>query len=112
MSIIISSLKSRFQKIPPKKLVYRDKKNFKEESYLNDLKLLDFDEICSSDNAYSTLSRKVSETIDKHAPLKTKLLRGNNAPFMTKELRKAIMTRSRHTNKYNKCKKRLFQKGL
>ena len=54
--LIISSLKSRFQKIPPKKLVYRDKKNFIEESYLNDLKLLDFDEICSSENAYSILS--------------------------------------------------------
>ena len=104
--LIISSLKARFQKIPPKKLVYRDKKNFNEESYLNDLKQLDFDSICSSDNAYSSLSNKVSEIINKHAPLKTKILRGNNAPFMTKELRKAIMNRSRYTNKYNKWRSR------
>ena len=104
--LIISSLKARFQKIPPKKLVYRDKKNFNEESYLNDLKQLDFDSICSSDNAYSSLSNKVSEIINKHAPLKTKILRGNNAPFMTKKLRKAIMNRSRHTNKYNKWRSR------
>ena len=29
-------------------------------------------------------------------------MRGNQAPFMTKELSKAIMTRSRIKNKYNK----------
>ena len=104
--LIISSLKSRFQKLPPKKLVYRDKKNFDEKSYLNDLKMLDFNEICSKANAYNALSEKVREIIDKHAPLKTKYLRGNNAPFMTKELRKAIMNRSRLTNRYNRWKSR------
>ena len=46
------------------------------------------------------------QLINKHAPLKTKFLRGNNAPFMTKQLRKAIMNRSRLTNKYNKWKSR------
>ena len=104
--LIISSLKSRFQRLPPKKLVYRDKKKFNEELYLRDLKLLNFEEICSSENAYSILSEKVGEVINKHAPLKTKFLRGNNAPFMTKQLRKAIMNRSRLTNKYNKWKSR------
>ena len=28
--------------------------------------------------------------IDKHAPLKQKVVRGNQAPFMTRELRKAV----------------------
>ena len=68
--------------------------------------MLDFNEISSKDNAYSALSDKVREVIDKHAPLKTKFLRGNNAPFMTKELRKAIMNRSRLTSRYNKWKSR------
>ena len=40
--------------------------------------------------------------IDKHAPLKQKTLRGNEAPFMNKNLRKAIYTRSRLKNRYNK----------
>ena len=40
--------------------------------------------------------------LDKHAPLKMKKLRGNQATFMTKELRKAIMDRSRFKNKYLK----------
>ena len=36
------------------------------------------------------------------APLKKKILRGNDAPFMNKELRKAIYTRSRLRNRYFK----------
>ena len=39
-------------------------------------------------------------------PLKTKKVRGNHAPFMNKELRKAIMNRSRLKNKWNNYKSR------
>ena len=41
-------------------------------------------------------------TLDSHASLKQKQVRGNQAPFMTKKLSKAIMARSRIKNKYNK----------
>ena len=44
--------------------------------------------------------------IDKHAPLKNKKIRGNSKPFVTKELRSAIMKRSRLRNKYNKWQSR------
>ena len=37
-----------------------------------------------------------------HAPLRKKILRGNDAPFMHKELRKAIYTRSWLRNRYFK----------
>ena len=37
--------------------------------------------------------------IDKHAPLKTKIIRENQAPFMTTALSKAIMTRLRLKSK-------------
>ena len=37
-----------------------------------------------------------------HAPLKKKMLKGNQAPFLTKELRKEIYTRSKLKNKYNR----------
>lgn len=39
-------------------------------------------------------------TLNVHAPKKQKFLRGNNSPFMNKELSKAIMERSRLRNKY------------
>ena len=44
---------------------------------------------------FATFTDFFRTVIDKHAPLKTKVIRGNQAPFMTKALIKAIMTRSR-----------------
>ena len=40
--------------------------------------------------------------LNKHAPMREKYVRANNAPFMSKELSKAIMTRSIFRNKYLK----------
>ena len=34
------------------------------------------------------------KTLNKHAPLKTKVIRGNHKSFITKNLRKAFMKRS------------------
>ena len=42
----------------------------------------------------------LSNFVNKHAPLKEKIVRGNNAPFMMKELRKATLNRSRLKKKY------------
>ena len=38
--------------------------------------------------------------LDKHAPIKKKIVRGNEASFMRKELNKAIMNRSKLKNRY------------
>ena len=40
--------------------------------------------------------------LNKQAPLKKKFLRHNNNPFMTKNLRKQMMVRSKLRNNYNK----------
>ena len=42
--------------------------------------------------------------LNKHAPLRKKLLRANHAPYITKTLRKAIMRRSQLETKYLKTK--------
>ena len=39
--------------------------------------------------------------LNQFAPLKQKLIRKNNQPFMTKTLREAIMKRSKLRNKFN-----------
>ena len=41
-----------------------------------------------------------------HMPLKVNKIRGNPIPFMSKELSKAIMERSKAKNKYNRYKSR------
>ena len=104
--MVFTFLKSRFQKLPPKQIKYRDMKNFDESKYIADIKDIDFYSISTADNEYHELTLAVQKVIDKHAPLKTKFVRGNNAPFVTKEMRKAIMNRSRHKNNYNKWKSR------
>ena len=42
--------------------------------------------------------------LNEHAPMKKRYIRANNAPFMNKELCKAIMTRSRFRNIFLKLK--------
>ena len=51
---------------------------------------------------YQSLTKTFLTIVNKHAPLKRKIVRGNQAPFMTKEFQKAIYTRSRLKNKMNK----------
>ena len=51
---------------------------------------------------YSKLTEIFQEILKKHAPLKSKQVRGNHAPFMNKELCKVIMNKSRLRNKYLK----------
>ena len=39
--------------------------------------------------------------LDKHAPIKMKMLTHNSNSFMTKNLRKAVMHRSKFKNRFN-----------
>ena len=49
---------------------------------------------------YKSITENFLETVDKHAPLKKKFVRGNQAPFMNRDFHKAIYTRTRLQNKY------------
>ena len=51
---------------------------------------------------YDFLVNTFIDIVNKHAPLKKKFIRGNQAPFMTRNLKKEIYTRSRFRNKF--CK--------
>ena len=53
-------------------------------------------------NENHVLSNRFLEVVDVHAPLKTKIVRGNDAPFADKQLRKAIYT-------YTKLKKKIHK---
>ena len=48
--------------------------------------------------------KKHFQVLENLAPTKKKIVRANQVPYMTKTLRKAIMTRSRLQNKYHKMK--------
>ena len=56
----------------------------------------------SQDKRYNLFLDIFRTIIDRHAPLKTKRRRGNQAKILTKELSKFIMNKSRFKNKYLK----------
>ena len=99
--MIISCLKTTFKKIPPKKVIFRDYKKFDEQDFLYGLdQQMIKGKVYKEKNMYESFSDTFKAIVNKHAPLKDKIVRGNNAPFMTKELRKAIMNRSGLKKKY------------
>ena len=84
-------LKITFQKNKPLKINYRKYKFFDEIAFNEDLKFaFDNNEILNCEQFEETIMK----TLNQHAPLKKKVLRANNAPYITKKLRKAIMKRS------------------
>ena len=96
-------MKSHISCLKPLNVLYRSYKNFNEEEFLSDVKEVDFSfKTSNPDENYSLLTNLFSNFVNIHVPLKKKILRGNDAPFMNKELRKAIYTRSRLRNRDSK----------
>ena len=92
--MIITVLKVHFKKKEPITTKFRSYKNFNElifrDNLLNNLQI-SCKETMSSDD-FKEIFLKV---LNLHAPMKKKLVRGNNAPFMNKDLSKAFMHRSK-----------------
>ena len=94
--MIVTFLRAVFIRIPSKNIVYRDDKHFNQNEFLHELDLeMNKDTFYSSDKPYHDFYSLLKTITDKYAPIKQKEVRDNNAPFMIKELRKAIMDRSR-----------------
>ena len=87
-------MKTHIPRLKPKVIKYRSYKKFEPEKFLQDVKDIDFKEdLNDADSFYKNISSAFREIVDRHAPLKTKVQRGNTAPFMNQLLQKAIYTR-------------------
>jgi hypothetical protein len=53
---------------------------------------------------YSDFEEAFIQTVNKHAPVKQRKPCQNPAPFINKEIRKAVYKKRQLHNKYNKCK--------
>ena len=86
--IIISCLKTTFNQIPPKKIIFRDDKKFDEQNFLYDLdQQMIKGKLYKEKNMCESFSDTFEAIVNKHAPLKEKVAQGNNVPFMTKKLK-------------------------
>ena len=99
--LTLTSMRIQVIKGNPKVKFYRDYKSFNFESFNNDL-----DGLLKAENNmnYSTFQNIFLQVLNTHAPVKKKVQRFHNNRFITKQLRKAIMRRSRLKNIYNKTR--------
>ena len=97
--LVVTVLKTFYKKQRPKIIHYRNYKNFENGNFGQ--VLLKFD---ITNAPLSKFNDTVLSVLDKHAPKKVKYIRSNNCNFMTKELRKAIMNRSKLRNKFLKTR--------
>ena len=98
-SFIATALRTQSIKGNAKMKMYRDYKTFNIDSFKRDLGE-SLENHTSYD--YSCFQNIFIALLNKHAPIKKKIIRFNNNPFMSKALRKAIMHRSKLKNIYNK----------
>ena len=95
--LVLTVINTSFQKMKPKEIVYRDYIKFKIEIFENKLKT---SLMTQNNSSYSFFEKTFVEILNKHAPLKKKVIRKNHAPYVTKKMRKCIMKRSQLQNKY------------
>ena len=97
--LVSTILKSGSFKGTPKIKIYRSHKKFELENFNGILK--DKLENLTNDS-YAEFEKVFLRELNKHAPLKKKILGYNSNAFMTKELRKEIILPSKLKNKFNK----------
>ena len=77
---------------------YRRYKNFYLHNFRCDLNIaMDMND---ANMGYEEFENAYLKVLNKHAPIKQKVTRANEAPFVDKELKIPIMTRSRLRNRY------------
>ena len=98
--LVTTTLNTKFCKPEPKEVTYRDYKKFDLKSFQRDL-IVVFSSGC---NDYDAFEDMFLSTLNLHAPLKKKIIRGNHAPYMNRQLRKAMMKRQELQTKYYRTK--------
>ena len=100
--MVISVFKTTFAKAKPKELVYRAYKKFDKEKFRSDV--LEMLNNAATPISYTYFKDCIIDKLNEYAPLKKRVVRSNEVPYMTKKLRKAISNRSRLKNRYYKLK--------
>ena len=95
----VTVLKRYFKKKDPITITYRNLKSFDGLKFREDIK----NQLEKSENLNVDVFKNIFVSVwNSHAPVKKKVVRGNNAPFMNRALSKAFMHRSKLKNRYHK----------
>ena len=96
---IVTVMKTKFTKLNPKTVTYRNYKKFNKALFEKELQEMLLE---TKNLSCSNFENLFLQVLEKHAPSKEKIIRGNERPFMNKKLKTAIMKRSNLKNKYHK----------
>lgn len=99
-ALVVTTLNIKYNKPKPKEVIYRNYKNFNLEVFQRDLMTV----FSSGCNDYDTFENMFLSTLNLHAPFKRKIIRGNHAPYINRQLRKAMMKRNELQTKYYRSK--------
>ena len=97
--LVVTVLNEKYERMPPKAIQYIDHKKFDYTIFNNNL-CKQTENFNFSELDFATLRKIFIEILDKLAPLKKKYIRSNHLKFVTKEIGKAIMLRSRLRNQF------------
>ena len=92
----LTAMSKSFKKLKVRVINYRSFKHFSNEVFRESLlEKWSQKTFVNNDYGFEMFCNISLKTLDKHAPSKTKHTRGNQMPFMTKDLSKNVMKRSR-----------------
>ena len=105
--LTVTEFKMGFQKLKPKVIAYRDYKNVDNAKFRYNIVTA-----TSNVNDFGTYESTIFNIFNRYVPIKKKYIRANEAPFMSKELHKVIMKRSRLRDKFLKYRTDINKKKL
>ena len=106
-NFVCAATKMHAPKSYRRKIIYRTYKKFDQNAFVNDLDSIPFD-ICSLfddvDDVMWAYNILLSDVVNLHAPVKTKVLKKPQLVYMNGELRRAINVKAMLKRKFDKCK--------
>ena len=92
---VLNVLRASFKKLPRKTITYRAQKRFNQDYFRRDLdgRELQVELHRNCDKPYKKLSENLHDILNHHTPLKQEQVKGNHAPFMTKDVSETIMNK-------------------
>lgn len=114
-SLVYFSYALKKPKYRPKMVTRRDLRDFKEESFVQDVAETAWDDVYNAkdtDEKSQVFERKLSSLLDKHAPFKTFRVTRPPAPWLTQEIKEQMDNRDRYKNKFNQQKQQREKKEV